>query len=249
MLEQTAIFGGFLLGKEVIIMKEFFNPEQARFLYPEIVPVYQAAFAGEPWFEVTKCADDAKIKRCVGGFSALAVGETCKMCGNCPIKSAYETEELVSSFESIARTRPTAWYLEGSEQGITLAAIAWVKTPLEIVKERYPDSPKMSDWIISTIGNDKIIWLDEVFADKSKKPSGNLSNFGTMCKGFANNLSNSTIACRTINDRMLTAAKRDFPFTAKIFKKEIEVPDRRDFVILQVASVRSNSVRGSVACR
>ena len=225
-------------------MKEFFNPGQARFLYPEIVPVYQAAFAGEPWFEVTRCVDGAQIKRCVGGFSALAAGETCEMCGNCPIKSAYEKEELVSRFESIASTRPTAWYLEGSEQGITLAAIAWVKTPSEIAQERYSDSPKMSDWITSTIGNDGIIWLDEVFADKSKKPSGNLSNFKTMCEGFANTFSNETIAFRTINERMVAVAKRDFPFTAKIFRKEIEVPDRRDFVLIRPIQPYPNFVRG-----
>jgi hypothetical protein len=243
-LEQTAKKGGFLLGKEVIYMKEFFNPEQAKFLYPKIVPVYQAAFAGEPWFEVSKCADDAEVKRCIGGFSALAVGEICELCGNCPLRSAYETEELVSRFESLAGTRPTAWYLEGNEQDITLAAIAWIKTPLEIVEERYPDNPKMADWATSILGKDKVIWLDEVFADKSKKPSGNLSNFGTMCRGFANNFSNSAIAFRTINERMIAAAKRDFPFTAKIFKREMEVPDRRDFVTLQAVSTQSDFVKG-----
>lgn len=232
------------MGKEVIIMKEFFNPEQARFLYPEITPVYQAAFAGEPWFEVTKCADDAEVKRCIGGFSALAVSEICEMCGNCQTRSAYETEELISRFEYIAKTRPTAWYLEGGEQGITLAAVAWVKTPLEIAKERYPDNQRMENWITTTLGSDKVIWLDEVFADKSKKSSGNLSNFGTMCKGFAKNLNNSTIAFRTITDQMLAAAKRDFPFTAEVFKKEIEVPDRRDFVSIQSVPPYPSFIRG-----
>jgi hypothetical protein len=213
-------------------MKEFFNPEQAKFLYSEIVPVYQAAFAGEPWFEVSKCADDKDIKRCIGGFSALAVGKLCEMCGNCPINSAYEQAELVAKFESLDKTRPTSWYLERNDQGITLAAIAWVKTPLEIAEERYPDDSKMSEWITSTLGNDKIIWLDEVFADKTKKPSGNLANFGTMCKGFTENLNNTTIAFRTINERMVAVAQRDFS-NVKVFKKNAEVPDRRDFVVLK----------------
>lgn len=215
-------------------MKEFFNPEQARSLYPEITAVYQTAFAGEPWFEVSKCADNEEIKRCVGGFSALTVGQTCEICGNCPIRNAYEQDELVSRFESIARTRPTAWYLERNEQGLTLAAIAWIKTPLEIVQEKYSDNPKMAEWMRSILGQREIIWLDEVFADKSKKASGNLSNFGRMCRGFSNVLDNRTLAFRTINDRMVTATKRDFSYASRIFGRTVEVPDRRDFVIIKI---------------
>lgn len=218
-------------------MKEFFNPEQTRSLYPEIATVYQSVFAGEPWFEVSKCADDAETKRCVGGFSALAVGQTCEMCGNCPIKNAYEQKELVAQFEEIARTRPTAWYLERNEKGLTLAAIAWVRTPLEIVSEKYPDSPKMAEWIKSILGQKKIIWLDEVFADRSKKPSGNLSNFRKMCMGFSDTLGYETIAFRTINDRMVSVTKRDFPYTNKIFRRGSQVPDRRDFVVISTENL------------
>src|SRR3989338_7566912 len=166
-------------------MKEFFKPEQAEFLYPEIVPVYQRAFAGEPWFEVSKCADESEIQKCIGGFSKLKTGETCELCGNCPIKEAYEKEELIEKFKNIAETRPTAWYLEGNEQGITLATLAWVKTPLEIAKERYPENPKMDEWMSENLGEQEIIWLDETFADKSKKPFGNMKNFREMSRGFA----------------------------------------------------------------
>lgn len=231
------------MGKEVINMKEFFNPEQARFLYPEIIPVYQTAFAGEPWFEVSKCADDAEIKRCVGEFSALTVGQTCEMCGNCPIRSAYEKDELIERFESLAATRPTAWYLEGNELGITLAAVAWKKTPAGIAKERYLDNQEMSDWMISKLGNDNIVWLDEIFADKSKKPSGNLTNFRNMCVEFLSEFGESKLAFRTINTRLEAAALRDFESSAQLFQRETDVPDRRDFVTINCAAVSSSTYR------
>ena len=216
-------------------MKEFFSPEQAKFLYSKSVEVYQKAFAGEPWFEVSKCADSAIPAGCVGGLSSIKIGETCEKCGNCPTKPAYEKEELIERFESLANTRPTAWYIEENELGITLAGVAWTNTPLEIAQEKYSDNPKMTEWMTSIMGSEKVIWLDEVFADKSIKPSGNLSNFRLMCKGFSEKLTCETIAFRTINERMINATKRSFPFyNVQVFQKELEVPDRRDFVVINV---------------
>ena len=108
--------------------------------------------------------------------------------------------------------------------------MAWKKTPAEIAKERYPENPKMEEWIISELGSDPIIWLDEVFADKTKKASGNLSNFGNMCIGFAEILNAEVLAYRTINAKMAGAAVRDFPNYVWAYKREMGVPDRRDFV-------------------
>lgn len=35
----------------------FIRPEAIRGNYPEITNNYQTAFSGEPWYEVSKCAD------------------------------------------------------------------------------------------------------------------------------------------------------------------------------------------------
>ncbi len=216
-------------------MKElgnFYKPNEIKSLYDEVVPVYQAAFAGEPWLEVSKCVDYSSVQRCAGGFSSLPIGANCEMCGNCPIKTAYEQGELVSKFDMIAKTRPTAWYMEKGEVGATLFALAWLETPYRIAEERYPDVPAMSSWMMEKLGTEPIMWLDEVFADRVKKPRGNLQNFSGMCIGLARELQANKLVYRTIASQMIVAPTRDFGDQAIVYERNIEVPDRRDFVVI-----------------
>ena len=164
----------------------------------------------------------------------MAVGITCEMCGNCPLNSAYEKGELIDKFEMIANTRPTAWYMESGEMGATLFALAWVETPRKIAEERYPDVPDMTSWMVQKLGTDPIMWLDEVFADRIKKPRGNLQNFSEMCRGLARQLQVDRLAYRTIAAQMVIAPVRDFGEQARVYKRNIEVPDRRDFVVINL---------------
>jgi hypothetical protein len=210
----------------------FYRPEEVKPLYGEIVPAYQAAFAGEPWYEISKCAD--KLQRCAGGLSSLAVGEMCKICDLIPTRPAYGQDELVSRFENIAASRPTSWYVERSEKGLTLAAIAWEADAATIAAEKYADVPAMSEWLDQQISGDSVVWLDEVFANRNLQTSGNLRRFGAMCSGLMEQLQNSTLTFRTINARMIAAAKRDFGDSSIVFERDAVLPDRRDFVIIKV---------------
>ncbi len=209
----------------------FYSPETVKPLYSEIVPAYQSAFAGEPWFEVSKCADARQ--RCIGGLSSVAVRSVCSMCGVCPKAPAYEPGELVDRFEQLGASRPTAWYAEQTNEGVSLAAISWKAKPSLIAAEKYGDTPAMSDWIERTLGNEEVGWLDEVFANKALRGSGNLRNFGAMCNGLMGQLDTDTLAFRTINERMVTASNRDFTGRSTVFKRVIDIPDRRDFVVLR----------------
>jgi hypothetical protein len=213
----------------------FYAPKEVRPVLPELVPVYQEAFAGEPWFEVTKCEDVANIKRCATGFSEMPLGSTCAECGNCLVRTAYERDELIQRFESDAKKFPTAWYIErnGENGEISLAAVAWLASASQIAQEKYPESPYMEQWIRGAVGIESILWLDEIFADKSKKAKGNLANFRQMCEGFADELGARTLAFRTINLRLINAVKRDFP-SAQVYEREKTVPDRRDFIAVTV---------------
>jgi hypothetical protein len=213
----------------------FYRPEGVKPLYAEIVPAYQAAFAGEPWYEVSKCVDRELPQRCVGGLSSLAVGATCEVCDNKPTKPAYEKDELVARFEELASSRPTAWYTERSDAGLALAAVAWRAAPMVIAKEKYPDVPEMAEWLEATLGANDIVWLDEVFANKNLRGRGNLANFKSMVDGFAERLESPTIAYRTINPAMVRAATRDFGDDVMAFSKFTEVPDRRDFVLVNTS--------------
>lgn len=211
----------------------FHSPDEVKSLYGEIVPTYQAAFAGEPWYEVTKCAD--KQQRCVGGLSSVAVGAVCDMCGECPSLPAYEVDEMAERFDALAETRPTAWYVEQNEKGLTLGAIAWKATPAIIAKEKYDDVPGMAGWLETNLGSNEIMWLDEVFANKELKPRGNLQNFGKFVTGLAEELDTDIVAYRTIEPRMLSVVRRDFGGAASIFSRQTEVPDRREFAIIRLS--------------
>lgn len=214
-------------------------PEQLQIYTPDkvdlakVIPVYQSAFTGDPWFEVSKCEDPQSIQRCTGGLSSLAVGSACSLCGEKTRREAYEKKDLELRFKNIAASRPTAWYLENNELGTTLAALAWVATPSTIANEKYADNPNMLTWMQSKLGDAPIVWLDEVFADREKKPKGNLKNFKTMCEGLSDILGNKTIAYRTIAVPMVLAPQRNFGENASIYQRKFEVPDRRDFVIIR----------------
>jgi hypothetical protein len=222
---------------------EFSKPSEIEPIYPEIITAYQEAFAGWPWYEVSKCADP--LRRCIGGFCKLAVGSFCNDCNNEVIKPAYESNELTMRFESIACSRPTSWYTEKEEKRLTMAAIAWEETPSVIANEKYKDVPDMNIWLESVFGDKKLIWLDEVFANTKLKPKGNLDNFRSMCIGLMNNLDNPILAFRTINPLMIRAAERDFGENVIIFKRETdELPDRRDFVIINMENEIADLAEG-----
>ena len=208
----------------------FYTPEAMRPLYDKVVPTYQEAFSVPPWNEVSKCTDEQL--RCDDGLSSVAIGDFCNTCGLCPTRPAYEGNELIERFDALGLSRPTAWYTEQNELGLTLAAIAWKALPSVIAAEKYSDVPEMNDWIVDRLGNEPVMWLDEVFANRQLKSKGNLQNFGKFAVGLATILDCETIAYRTIEPRMTAVANRDFGDNASIMTRKLEVPDRRDFVTI-----------------
>ena len=178
--------------------------------YSSLIPAYQAAFAGEPWYEVSKCVDNSAQKRCADGLSKVAIGTMCTICRKPPKYPAYENDELRNRFEAIAATRPTSWYQEKVGERAALAAIAWRAPVAQVAKEKYSDNPDMNSWLTSTFDGAPITWLDEVFADKSVRASGNLSNFRQMCDGFMDQFETPILAYRTISTAMVNAARRDY---------------------------------------
>lgn len=209
----------------------FYTGQEAQAIYPEIIPVYRAAFAGEPWFEVSKCEDTADIQRCIGGFSSQEIGQSCADCSLSLVRPAYEVQELVGRFDKVSDLVPTAWYTEGDGNGLNLAAFVWKANTDFIADEKYSDVPEMKKWLSVNLGNNPILWLDEIFADRTKKPFGNLANFGQMIQGFREEFGGLELAFRTINERLIAAARRDFPET-QVYSAFQEVPDRRSLVVI-----------------
>ncbi len=209
----------------------FYTPETVRPLYGEILPAYQEVFAVPPWNEVSKCVDEQL--RCDGGLSDVEVGGLCNTCGLCPTQPAYEADELIERFDALGLSRPTAWYAEQNDLGLTMAAVAWKALPSEIATEKYADVPEISDWIVDKLGEEPVMWLDEVFSNRKLKSRGNLQNFGGFVLGLAMMLDCEKVAYRTIEPRMTAVPKRDFGDNAVVMNRRLDVPDRRDFVTIR----------------
>lgn len=212
----------------------FAAPDEARDKYDAIIPAYQAAFAAEPWYEVSKCGG------CSSGYSRQNPGDTCQACGSTTGDEAYTEQELTERFDTIGETRRACWYLEETPAGLALAAVAWTADPVQIAAEKYPGSLEMAAWlkqnyVPNAASDSEILWLDEVFANRRISRRNNLVNFRPMVRGFSDRLDRTKVAYRTIAPAMTRAAMRDFGDDATIDKAESDVPDRRNFVSIDLS--------------
>lgn len=221
---------------------EILTPAEAQPFYAtQIAPAYQVAFGKESrWEEETKCADPEQ--RCIGGFSPLEAGSECGTCGRRVTEPAYPTEELVERFNALAKTRATRWYVERIDDdaaNIAFAALAWAADAAVIAEEKYTGDSQMAAWLASTLPEEGVVWLDEAFGNLKVRPKGNLKNFGRFITGFAQELGSSVVAYRTIEPRMTAVAARDFGERTAIYTRGKDVPDRRDFVIIDLREEQS----------
>ncbi|MEI7631964.1 MAG: hypothetical protein WCJ60_01430 [bacterium] len=202
----------------------------------ELTDIYQYAFAQAPWNEVGKCAKNEKTPTCPDGFSALQVGSFCTACELIVEQPAYSDEELRKKF-----TKPedaehhTVWYLEETGAGkISLAVLARITTAQGLRNIAFENNKPMQEWISSKYNNpgQSVVWIEDIFADTSIRESGNLKNFGDMCRQIATGSGESSeIAIRTLNPKVVSAAKRDFGTKCKIYDPVFnEVPDRGRFI-------------------
>lgn len=215
-------------------MNRIINPGESsgeiRKYYDEITDAYQTAFAGSPWYEVSKCIDTEQ--QCEGGLSDLEIGDFCTKCQLCTKEPAYLGPDLVERFDEVGASRPSRWYLEFYEEKVALASLAWRANAGQVIDEKYGDRPCMRAWLTNQLPFDQdVVWLDEVFANKRIRPDRNLDNFVEMVRTFMKELDLPRLAYRTINPQMISGAKR-FGSNACIFTREEDVPDRRDFVII-----------------
>lgn len=193
-----------------------------------IVEPYQSGFSQWPWFENSKCVD-SEPKRCVGGFSSQEIGDSCLTCAKEVLEPAYESDELINKFSKLQDRYDSRWYLEEIDSQVALACFTFRATAKQVFLERYADMPGMDQWLQSKFGASEVLWLDEIFADKSVRPSGNMNRFEPMVKGFGRELQLGRLAYRTINPIMVRVAQKSFGVSP-----EQGVPDRREFIDIRM---------------
>ena len=212
----------------------FAAPDEAKEKYDAIIPAYQAAFAAEPWYEVSKCSG------CSSGYSRQNPGYICQACGSTTGNEAYTEQELTERFDTIGETRRACWYIEETPAGLALAAVAWTADLVQIAAEKYPGSLEMAAWLKrkyspTAASDSEILWLDEVFADRQISRRNNLVNFCPMIYGFSDRLDQTKVAYRTIAPAMTRVVMRDFGDDATIDKAKSDVPDWRNFVSIDLS--------------
>ncbi len=181
----------------------------------ELAPCYQKAFAGEPWYEVSRCTN------CIRGFSAEKVGQNCKGCGVILTTEAYPANELIDSISKKIIARPSVVYIErGPDGAIELGAIAFESNPIAIYESSYKQSKDTHPPLLDALSEklpQHTIWLDEILADLEKQSSGNLAHFEEMCEKIFDLLEPAVIGFRSINKGLVNKASRVFGERCSVF--------------------------------
>lgn len=186
----------------------------------ELAPCYQKAFAGSPWYEVSRCTT------CVRGFSGQKVGEICKGCGDILTNEAYPTNELIASISKKIISKQSVVYIERGLNGdVELGAIAFQSNPLSIYESSYKrkkeEHTPLLEMLLKTLPP-QTIWLDDIMADLEKQSSGNLAHFEAMCEDIFEHLDLPTIGFRSINIALVKKAVHTFTDRCQV----VSVPDR-----------------------
>ncbi|MEK7530329.1 MAG: hypothetical protein AAB573_00500 [Patescibacteria group bacterium] len=176
---------------------------------PKLVPAYKQAFAGEPWFEVSRCP-------ACEAFTRLEPRGRCPMCGGALV-DAYSNQEVSEMLRDIFQSRRATLYVEtGTGGNVLVAAIAypWNKTSMYIKK--YQSKGRDSDELRRVLKEkvpERFVWLDEIFADRALRTSGNLRDFERIMRDALRGKKTGTIVFRTISPQLKEKAKRVFSQT------------------------------------
>jgi hypothetical protein len=190
--------------------------ERKREIVKDLVPVYQKAFAGPPWFEVSKCPT------CPSGFSTASVGESCPVCGSGLTTEAYPANELYQDLLQRVTGSNSVVYIERLPNGQpVLGAIFIEMSPTEVLSKYVTSdgSPRITepDWNLIRGGlPPRVLWLDEIFADVTQRSSGNLKNLQEVIERAKQATSSDTVAFRTINEGLLNKVRTIYGNRAEV---------------------------------
>lgn len=200
--------------------------------------LYQAAFAELPWKERSLCPVGGDTRTCPTQFSPIEVGTECGDCHQTPTEEAYPTEDLLAKFAGGPEGTNTLWYLEKTPQGATvLATLARTTTIGGLMQFGFGDNPEMQAWLSARYSDpeEKVVWIEDVFADTRIRPRGNLRNFGEICTKLAVGTDAEKVMFQTVNPRLIRATQRDFEDRTEIADPSFEeVPGTKKFVTVHL---------------
>jgi hypothetical protein len=173
-------------------------------LGPTLAETYKIAFAGEPWYEVSRCGND----NCEELFAAQIPGCLCQKCG-LELTAAYSADELVESWQAMVMDEEATIEITKNEDGIPiLATIARPTTPNELFQRKYKEVEPMQTWLAENLPQE-LVWIEDTFANREISPVGNLVGRGATLGRIATYYSGLMIATRTLTPAVIAATLRD----------------------------------------
>ncbi len=171
-------------------------------VFEALIPVYQEAFGDRPWYERSQCPEDCTVNR---KYCRHYPGQFCEFGGATPEKEAFPADELRRQFTELYRDGALfmAEYLDDERGAPVLGAVMWMTDATRLGNARYEDRPEMREWLIARFGDREFIYRDEVFADRSRRPSGNLRNYHQVIDAAIERFACRTLVGRSINPRLI----------------------------------------------
>lgn len=182
------------------------NIGDLEYISPGMAEAYVSAFAGPPWYEVSRCIE----QECPQVFSANNIGNGCESCGQLLVTPAYEPSELEEGWRSIVANEAAMIEADISQTGVLLrATVARPTNSVELYQRKYSNVPQMKPWIAQNLPNGEFVWIEDTFANLAKSPNGNLNGRGRTLGVVALRYGNLQIATRTKSAAIVRATGRD----------------------------------------
>jgi hypothetical protein len=228
---------------EIITAK---NVDRIYELGSDLAETYKIAFAGPPWFEVSRCDQ----LDCSVGLSGLDVGCPCPGCKT-ELTEAYKTDELISSWCNML-SEEDGFMEVAIEDGLPQrATIARPTTPNELWLRKYSDVPAMKA-ILARLLPESFVWIEDTFANRQRRQNGNLKQRGDTLDRVAQYYGGMSIATRTLAEQIVYATLRDKRANTAVYLGNLgagrsalnlafanpgyelpSVPDRRTLIIVK----------------
>lgn len=176
-----------------------------------LTEVYKAAFAGEPWYEASRCL----AEECSVGFCPDAPGLPCASCGS-ELAEAYETDELAAAWRRMITNEDAMMEVGYLDDGPVRVTLARPTTPRGLFERKYADVPAMEAWMEENL-DPGLVWIEDTFADRNKQPRGNLKDRGRTLGGIALRYGGLAIVTRTLAPQIIAATLRDVSESTDLF--------------------------------
>lgn len=175
------------------------NAEKLEIYGPQLTETYKVAFAGEPWFEVSKCAEE----QCAVGFTPLEAGGCCESCEQ-ELVEAYSTEELLAGWKRILEDEGGFMEVALTDEYPQRATLARPTTPDELFERKYQDVPAMEEFLARVLPKD-FVWIEDTFANRQRQPNGNLKNRKETFERIGEFYGRPTLATRTLSEAIVAS--------------------------------------------